>query len=105
MVVNVNKVVIELLYKNGCPACIDIIEMVKSILTELNEYSENIDFITLDLFEDNHRVVELGMYKCPSIAINGTVHFIGTKPTKEELKNLITCELSKLSDINAENRQ
>ncbi|WP_180753958.1 thioredoxin family protein [Persephonella hydrogeniphila] len=101
---NVNKVVIELLYKNGCPACIDIIEMVKSILAELGDYSDSIDFVTLDLFKDNERVVELGMYKCPSLAINGTVHYVGTKPTKEELKNLIVCELSKLLDIKAENR-
>ncbi len=93
-----NKIVIELLHLRGCPDCTEMIKMVRDILEDLKDFSDKIELRLLDIFENNQRVVELGMYKCPALAINGTLQYVGAVPIKNELKNLILYELSKISD-------
>ncbi|WP_457635004.1 thioredoxin family protein [Persephonella sp.] len=94
---NVEKVVIELLHLRGCPDCAEMIEMVKEIIEDLSDLSDKIELKLLDIFENNQRVVELGMYKCPALAVNGTLQYVGAVPMKNELKSLILFELSKVS--------
>jgi len=76
----------------------EMIRLVISIIEDLKDVSDTIELKLLDIFENNQRVTELGMYKCPALAINGTLQYVGVVPLKNELKNLILYELSKISD-------
>ncbi|WP_456383283.1 thioredoxin family protein [Persephonella sp.] len=88
------RVIIEILNMRSCSECFDMIDRINEVLEELSHLKDEIKVIMLDLFEDNSRVVELGMYQCPALAINGILHYVGTVPEKMELKNLILTELS-----------
>ncbi len=93
-----DKVIIEILHIKGCPDCTEVIKMVREITDDLKDFSDKIDLRILDIFENNQRVIELGMYKCPAIAINGNLQYVGSVPLRNELRNFILYELSKISD-------
>jgi len=81
------KVILEILESEGCAKCVGPRERVKEVVEKLKD--KNIEVKHLDLFEDQHRIVQLGMYTSPALAINGKLYFIGTIPSEEELTNLI----------------
>ena len=81
------KAVIEVLESESCAKCVGLKYRVQEVLEELKD--KDIEVRYLDLFEDQDRIVELGMYTSPSLAINGELHFVGKIPSKEELKSLI----------------
>ncbi len=81
------KVILEILDSESCAKCFGLKERVNEVLEELKD--KDIEVKKLDLFEDQNRIVELGLYTSPALVINGKLYFLGTIPSKEELKNLI----------------
>jgi len=81
------KVVIEVLESESCAKCAGLKYRVQEVLEELKD--KDVEVRYLDLFDDQNRIVELGMYTSPSLAINGELYFVGKIPSKEELKSLI----------------
>ncbi len=81
------KVVIEVLESESCAKCAGLKYRVQEVFEELK--NKDIEIRYLDLFEDQNRIVELGMFTSPALAINGELYFVGTIPSKEELKKVI----------------
>ncbi len=85
------KVILEILDSEGCAKCVGLKDRVKEVLNELN--SSQIELKNLDLFDNQERIVQLGIYTSPALAVNGKLYFIGTIPSKEDLKNIILKEI------------
>ncbi len=86
-----DKVLIELLESNACAKCAGLKERVNEVIKQFPE--DKIELKYLDLFDDQKRIVELGMYTSPALAVNGELYFLGKIPSEEELKNLISEKL------------
>ncbi|WP_457626518.1 thioredoxin family protein [Persephonella sp.] len=81
------KIVIEILDSEGCAKCVGLRERLYTVLGQI-EYG-NIEVRHLDLFEDQKRIVELGIYTSPALAVNGKVYFLGIVPSEKSLKEVI----------------
>ncbi|MDQ7055331.1 MAG: thioredoxin family protein [Persephonella sp.] len=88
-----NRVIIEILEMKGCPECHVMKKVLNDALSDIEHLRDKIEVVFLDLFEDNNRINELGMYRCPALAINGVIYFMGEIPGKEELKSIIISEI------------
>ncbi|SNZ08573.1 Thioredoxin domain-containing protein [Persephonella hydrogeniphila] len=82
------KVIIEILDSEGCAKCVGLRERLYTVLNQLGY--DNIEVRHLDLFEDQERIVELGIYTSPALAVNGRVYFLGIVPSEKSLKEVIT---------------
>ncbi|MFQ6052067.1 MAG: thioredoxin family protein [Candidatus Hydrothermarchaeota archaeon] len=80
---------IEIFKSSDCPYCDPTIEFVKSVVKELRNETE-IEII--DVSEQPSKVSKYGIYAVPTVAINGTVEFVG-RPDKKSLIEAINSKI------------
>lgn len=67
----------------GCARCKKLFDLMREIV-ELNHFD-----VELEKVEDVDRMMELGMWATPGIAIDGNVVVCGRVPPADEIKTLI----------------
>jgi small redox-active disulfide protein 1 len=76
----VRDIKIELFYNPTCPVCPLAKKMVKKVLKKYPE----VEYVELNAFENQDRVIALGFQKVPAIVINGRLWHSGM-PNKKAL--------------------
>jgi small redox-active disulfide protein 1 len=79
---------IELFYNPMCPVCPLAKKMVKKVLKKYPE----VEYVELNAFENQDRVIALGFEKVPAIVINGKLWHTGM-PLKKQLIRKIKSNL------------
>lgn len=80
---------IELFYNPTCNVCPKAMKLVKKLLKKYPE----VEYLEINAFENQSRVMELGFQRVPTIVINGKVWHSGM-PDKKALKKEIISNLS-----------
>ncbi len=80
---------IEIFRSSNCPYCDPTIEFVKSVVKELGNETE---VEVVDVSEQPSKVSTYGIYAVPTVAINGSVEFVG-RPDKKSLIDAINSKI------------
>ncbi|UCE74520.1 MAG: thioredoxin family protein [Methanomassiliicoccales archaeon] len=75
---------IELFYNPGCPICPKAKKLVKKLLRKYPQ----VEYVELNAFEHQDRVIQLGFQAVPAIVIDGALWHVGI-PDKKALKKKI----------------
>lgn len=75
---------IELFYNPTCPVCPLVKKMVKKILRKYPD----IEYVELNAFENQDRVIALGFEKVPAIVINGILWHTGIPDKKALIREI-----------------
>lgn len=84
------EVYIEVFSSPGCVNCPAVKKMVKEVSAELGG---DITVEEVDITVDTTRAAQYGLMSVPAVAINGILKFVGSLPSREELREAITEEL------------
>ena len=75
---------IELFYNPTCPICPSAKKLVKKVLKKYPQ----VEYVELNAFENQDRVIALGFGKVPAIAINGKLWHTGMPDKKALIREI-----------------